>query len=86
MAPEPRLPPTTERVVGEPLQTVVADAEMLDGADEVVSSVTVNVLAALVPQLFDAVTEIVPLAPAVAVIAVVPCPEVIDQPEGTDQE
>ena len=51
-------------------------------------TVTAKVLAALVPQLFVAVTLIVPFWPAlpdVTVIELVPAPEVIDHPVGTVQ-
>lgn len=42
--------------------------------------------AVLVPQAFDAVTQILPLvAPAVMVMEVVPCPEVMVVPAGTVQ-
>ena len=50
-------------------------------------TVTAKLLAALVPQLFPAVTEIFPFCPAlpvVTVIEVVPAPAVINQPIGTD--
>jgi hypothetical protein len=48
--------------------------------------VTPSVLAALVPQLLPAVTDMVPLspyAPVVTVNEVDPCPVVIDHPVGT---
>jgi len=45
-----------------------------------------SVLERPLPQLLEGVTWMVPLwAPAVAVMAFVPCPEVIVQPEGTCQ-
>ncbi len=50
------------------------------------SIVTPSDLGRLVPQLLPAVTVIFPLlpkAPVVTVIEVVPCPAVIDHPEGT---
>jgi len=51
-------------------------------------TVTARALAELVPQLFPAVTLILPFCPAepvVTVIEVVPVPEVIVQPVGTVQ-
>ncbi len=49
-------------------------------------TVTANVLAVPLPHVFDGVTETFPeLEPTVTVTAFVPCPVVIDQPEGTAQ-
>ena len=59
-------------------------ATTTDGADGMAFTVNGRELAADVPQLLDAVTEIVPeLLPVVKVIVVVPCPAVIVEPEGT---
>jgi hypothetical protein len=50
-------------------------------AGAAVLTVEVVVRAALVPQVLDAVTLMVPLTvPAVAVMLLLPCPEVIAQP------
>lgn len=47
---------------------------------------TTRMVAGPVPQLFVAVTDITPvLLPAVTVIAVEPCPDVMVQPVGTVQ-
>ena len=62
---------------------------MLPGVDGVpFPTVAAKVLAVLVPQELVAVTVIFPfcpVVPVVAVIEVVPCPEVILQPAGTTQ-
>lgn len=56
------------------------------GAAGVVVTATGNVLAAVLPQLLVAVTEILPeLLPVLTVIDVVPWPELIAHPFGTDQ-
>jgi hypothetical protein len=56
------------------------------GAVELVPTVTVSVLSALVPHVLDAVTLMVPPeVPVVTVIVLVPFPELIVQPAGTVQ-
>ena len=64
------------------------EALMVTSATTVPVTLTLSVLAALVPQEFPAVTEIVPfwpVVPDVTVILVVPLPPVIVQPVGTVQ-
>ena len=55
------------------------------GALEEVAKVTGKQVAALVPHKLLAVTQIFPAEPGVALILVVPCPELIVQPAGTVQ-
>ena len=64
----------------------VAVPVIAPGVPGVATTVTAIDCAALVPQLFPAVTVILPFcpaAPAVTVIDAVPAPAVIDQPAGT---
>ena len=86
VAPVPKLPPVTERVLLVPLQVLLLVIDTPVGAVDRLPTVTASVLAALVPQLLPAVTLILPLfpaAPVVTVIETVPAPPVMDHPAGT---
>ena len=66
-----------------PLQMLVELAVMVEGWDTL-PTVTDSVRAVLLPPQLSAVTLTLPPAePAVAVMLLVPCPEVIVQPAGT---
>lgn len=87
-APVPKLPPVTASVFEVPLQVLLLVMLIPVGSVDTLLTVTANVFAALVPQLFPAVTDIFPSCPVVPVITlidVVFCPAVIDQPNGTVQ-
>lgn len=69
-----------------PAQRVVLPVIAPGVAGSVWIGVTPKIEDVPVPQLFDAVTEMLPrLVPAVTVMEVVPWPEVIVQPVGTVQ-
>jgi hypothetical protein len=71
------------------LQVLFPEIFTPDGAVDTDPTDTERVLAPLVPQLFPAVTDIVPFCPvlpAVTVMLFVPLPLVIDHPVGILQE
>jgi hypothetical protein len=89
VAPVPRVPPLTVRVFEVVLQVLLPEIFTPDGAVDTDPTDTERVLEPLVPQLFPAVTDIVPfwpVLPAVTLILFVPLPFVIDQPAGRVQE
>jgi hypothetical protein len=76
------------RVFEVVLQVLFPEMFIPEGAVETDPTDTDNVLAPLVPQLFPAVTDIVPfwpVLPAVTVMLLVPLPFVIVQPVGSVQ-
>lgn len=87
-APVPSVPPVTERVFKVPLQVLLLEIVTPVGAVDSLFTVTERALGLLVPQLFDAVSNMLPFVPAIPVVTVrvlVPWPPVIVQPEGTLQ-
>jgi hypothetical protein len=87
VAPVPKLPPVTVRVLEVPEQVLLLVIETPVGAVDWLPTVTASVFAELVPQLLPAVTLIFPFCPAVPVVTIIevdPCPPVIVQPEGAD--
>ena len=88
VAPDPKLPPVTVRILEMPLHVLLLVIATPAGAVDRLFTVTARVLAVLVPQLLPAETLILPFCPAepvVTVIEIVPAPPVIDQPVGTVQ-
>ena len=74
-------------ILGVPPLQIVSPIELISPEVNASKTVTANVLAVLVPQVFPAVTvtfPFCPAAPVVTVILVVPCPPVIVHPVGTD--
>jgi hypothetical protein len=82
LAPTPKDPPPTLKVVGVEGHIGLGLAEALVGATEGVEIPTARQLDELGPHKLLATTQILPAVPAVAVTLVVPCPEVITQPGG----
>jgi hypothetical protein len=85
LAPTPKDPPDTVRVVGLPGQIGFGLALALAAAEDAVANVTGKQVGALVPHKLLAVTQIFPALPGVALMEVVPCPELMVHPAGTVQ-
>lgn len=88
VAPVPKEPPVTESVLTVPKQVLLLVMAMPVGTVETLPVETASVLAPLVPQELEAVTVTLPfwpVLPAVTVMELEPCPDVIFHPVGTVQ-
>lgn len=71
LAPVPRLPPFTVRVLDVPLQVLLFVMVMPVGAVDRLPTVTASVPATLVPQELEAVTLMLPSCPVVPEVTVI---------------
>jgi len=85
LAPLPKLPPVTARVFDVPVHELLLVTDTPVGAVDLVLMLTANDRAALIPQLFSAVTLMSPFcafSPIFAIIILDPAPDWIVHPEG----